>query len=189
MKTDYYKPQVSPYQFKRRMPNIQNENHPVKEFIRQNLGTHILSATFLEDTHTIETLKIPGLAAFLCVLKCGDQVLAEGRSITIISEVNKWFERSLMYAKNQALMDSVAKGSRVLEMLPVGEAMPKQDAKAVFPNVYKERETAGSITDKQKNYLLQLLKSNDASEEEIREVDGLSKDEAADKIGLLVASR
>lgn len=189
MTTEYYKPQVSPYQFNRKMPNIQNENHPVKEFIRQNLGTHTLTATFLEDIHTIETLKIPGLAAFLCVLKCGNQVLAEGRSVTIISEVNKWFERSLMYAKNQALMDSVAKGSRVLEMLPLEETKPKQDAKAVFPNVYKERETSGGITEKQKNYLLQLLRSNDASDEEIEEVGGLSKEEAAEKIGFLAPSR
>ena len=187
--TNYNKPQLSPYQFKRKMPNIQNDNHPVQEFIRQNLGTYNLTATFLEDTHTIETLKIPGLAAFLCVLKCGEQILSEGRSLTIISEVNKWFERSLMYAKNQALMDSVAKGSRVLEMLPLGEFKPKQDAKTVFPNVYKERDFSSGITDKQKNYLLQLLRSNDASEEEIGEVDGLSKEEAAEKIGFLAPAR
>lgn len=184
-----YKPQISPYQFKRRMPDIQNENHPVQEFVRQNLGTYTLTATFLEDTHTLQTLKIPGLAAFLCLLKCGDQVLAEGRSMTIISGMNKFYERSLIYAKGQALTDSVAKGSRVLEMLPIGEAKPKQSAKTTFPNIYKEKESSGDITEKQKNYLLQLLRDNEASEQEIEEVYQLSKKEAAEKIGLLAPVR
>lgn len=189
MTTEYYKPQVSPYQFQRKMPNIQNENHPVQEFIKQNLGTYTLTATFMPDEHTLQTLKIPGMAAFLCVLKCGDQILAEGRSMTVISEMNKFYERSLMYAKNQALLDSVAKGSKVLEMLPLVETKPKQDIKAVFPNIYKERDSSGGITEKQKNYLLQLLRDNEAGEEEIEEVYTLSKEEAAEKIGLLAPSR
>jgi len=189
MKTEYYKPQLSPYQFQRKMPNIRSENNPVQEFIRQNLGTYTLTATFLPDEHTAQTLNLPGLAAFLCVLKCGDQVLAEGRSQTIISEINKFYERSLMYAKNQALLDSVAKGSRVLELLPLEAAKPKPSVKTVFPNVYKEREISGGITEKQKNYLLQLLRSNEASDEEIEEVDGLSKEEAAEKISFLAPAR
>jgi hypothetical protein len=186
--TDYYKPQVSPLQILRRTPDIRDENHPVQEFIRQNLGTYTLTATFLPDEHTLQTLNLPGLAAFLCVLRCGDQILAEGRSMTLIGKMNKFFEKSIAIAKNQSLLDAVAKGSRVLEVLPLN-TNPQQDTKVFFPDVYKEREVTGGITEKQKNYLLQLLRSNDASEEEIEEVDGLSKEEAAEKIGFLVPQR
>jgi hypothetical protein len=189
MKTEYYKPQISPYQFQKRMPNIQDENHPVQEFIRQNLGTYSLTATFLPDEHTLQTLNLPGLAAFLCVLKCGNQTLSEGRSMTVISGMNKFYEKSLMYAKGQALLDAVAKGSKVLDVLSLEDVKPNQSAKAVFPNVYKERETTDGITEKQKNYLLQLLKNNQAGEQEIEEVYNLSKDEAAEKISFLAPAR
>lgn len=188
MKTEYYKPQVSPLQILRRTPDIRDENHPAQEFIRQNLGTYSLTATFLPDEHTLQTLNIPGLAAFLCVLKCGNQILAEGRSMALLGKMNKFYEKSLIIAKNQSLLDAVAKGSRVLEVLPL-DTDPQQNTKVFFPDVYKEREANNGITEKQKSYLLQLLRSSDASEEELEQVNGLSKDEAADKIGLLVASR
>ena len=188
MKTEYYKPQISPYQFQRRMPNIQGENHPVQEFIRQNLGTYTLTATFLPDEHTLQTLKIPGMAAFLCVLKCGNQILAEGRSMAVISGMNKFYEKSLSYAKSQSLLDAIAKGSKILDLVPL-DTSSQQNTKVSLPNVYKEKETSGGITEKQKNYLLQLLRSNDAGDEEINEVDGLSKEEAAEKIGFLAPSR
>lgn len=188
MKTEYYKSQLSPYQFQRKMPNIQNENHPVQEFIRQSLGTYTLTATFLPDEHTLQTLKIPGMAAFLCVLKCGDQVLAEGRSMTVVSEVNKFYEKSLIYAKGQSLLDAIAKGSKILDLIPLNTT-PQQNTKVSFPNIYKEKELSGGITEKQKNYLLQLLRSNEASEEEIDEVDRLSKEEAAEKISFLAPTR
>ena len=186
--TEYNKSQLSPYQFKRKMPNIQNDNHPVQEFVRQNLGTYTLKATFLSDEHTLQTLKIPGMAAFLCILRCGDQVLAEGRSMTVVSEMNKFYEKSLVYAKGQSLLDAIAKGSKILDLIPLDTA-PQQTAKVSFPNVYKEREPSGGITEKQKNYLLQLLRSNDASDEEISEVDDLSKEEAAERISFLAPVR
>lgn len=185
MNTDYKI--VSPYQFKRKMPNIQNDNHPVQEFVRQNcLGSYSLTATFLPDEHTLQTLKIPGMAAFLCVLRCGEQVLAEGRSMTVVSEMNKFYEKSLIYAKGQSLLDAIAKGSKILDLIQTNSS-PQQSTPPSFNQ--KERGMTGGITDKQKNYLLQLLKSNQASEEEIEEVYKLSKEEAADKISFLAPSR
>jgi len=188
MNKNYESHLLSPYQFKRKMPNIQKENHPVQEFVRQNLGTYALTATFLSDKHTLQTLKIPGMAAFLCVLRCGNQVLAEGRSMTVVNEMNKFYEKSLIYAKGQSLLDAMYKRSKILDLIPLDTA-PQQTAKVSFPNIYKEKETSGGITEKQKNYLLQLLRSNDASEEEIEEVDGLSKEEAAEKISFLAPAR
>jgi len=184
MNTDYKI--VSPYQFKRKMPNIQNDNHPVQDFVRQNLGSYTFKATFLSDKNTLQTLKIPGMVAFLCVLRCGDQVLAEGRSMTVVSEMNKFYERSLIYAKGQSLLDAIAKGSKILDLIQ-NDSNPHQNTTVSFNQ--KERGMTGGITEKQKNYLLQLLRSNQASEEEIEEVDGLSKDEAAEKISFLVPSR
>lgn len=184
MNTDYKI--VSPYQFKRRMPNIQNDSHPVQEFVKQNLGRYNLTATFLSDEHTLQTLKIPGMAAFLCVLRCGDQVLAEGRSMTVVSEMNKFYEKSLIYAKGQSLLDAIAKGSKILDLIQTN-SNPQPNATTSFNQ--KERGITGGITEKQKNYLLQLLRSNEASEEEIEEVHTLSKEEAAEKISFLAPSR
>lgn len=187
--TEYYKPQKSPYQFQRRVPNVQSLNHPVQDEVKKNLGTYTLTATFLEDTHTLQILKdFPNIAAFLCTLKCGDRVLSEGRGMAVISKSNKWFEKSLAMAKNQSLLDAVAKSTRLLDILPTNVG-PRENTKVFFPNIYKEKETSDGITEKQKNYLLQLLRSNEASEEEIEEVYTLSKEEAAEKIGFLAPSR
>lgn len=176
MKT-IYKPQqiVSPFQ-----------NHPVRAEINKNLGTYELTATFQEDTHTLQTLKgIPGVIAFLCILKHGNQVLSEGRGMAVLNKINKYFERGISAAKGASLLDAVAKAMKILDFLPIGLKSPEkvEIGDAYKSNAFDAEEPA---TNKQKSYLRELIHINveDEREREMRisELEELTKSEASTAI-------
>lgn len=125
MNNTTFKRIVSPYQINKGKVI----EHPAEKEIKDSLGEITLTASFSEDKHTLDMLKeVPGLVAFLCVLKKGSQILSEGRSLAVISgRTNRWIQKSVSICKNQSLLDAVSKSTRILEALQP-DNRPKENA-------------------------------------------------------------
>jgi hypothetical protein len=193
MKIDY-KPShssyeiVSPFQMRSRPTHI---NSVVQEEIKKNIQTYDFSVEITEDKEALrEFQNIQGVVAFKATLRRGSQVCGFGYGMAVINESNKYFIKQIAFASNSALIDSVVKASKLIDILPAN-FNNQQEPKELPSSFYKieQTDTFHPATDKQKNYLLQLLKSNHASNSEIEEVYKLSKAEAAEKISFLAPQR
>lgn len=188
---------VSPYKSqpvaKKSAVGISVENNPVvmKEIAR-HVGQLNLTVVTKIDTETIAMLKISGLIAFLCQIEQDGKVLAIGRSNAVVSERNKYFDRVIKSAADYALVDCISKLVR-LEALSINSSPQAQGKKEVtLTDAYEAVESRGveMATDKQKNYLLQLLYQNHSDEgiieSESQKINSYSKKEASDAIKSLV---
>ena len=187
MNTTYRKPIVSPFQtMSKNAFNTQDKKHPINEEIKKSLGTYNFTATFESDTRTLEKFKhITGIVAIICTLKKGNEVVGEGRGTSVLSKVNRYLERTVRYAFNASLLDAVARSAKMLDSLHLDENLNHEVnvAPTAPVEVYKIKDTEGLITDKQKKYLLELIKikvsDKDEQDQWKIDVERLTKDEAS----------
>ncbi|MFZ2522744.1 MAG: hypothetical protein WAX44_02780 [Minisyncoccia bacterium] len=183
MKT-LYKPThiVSPFQVaKKKGYDVQDKNHPVQDEIRKIIGTYDLSATFEEDTQTLEMFRhIPGLVAFSCTLKHGAEVIGYGRGTAVLSRMNRFVERAIRTAFNGSLVDAVVKSTKMLDALRLEPG--KERTSYITEEIYENEP----ITDRQKSYLLELVFQNIEDEDERNrwssQIDEMTKSEASNAI-------
>lgn len=186
MNTSYKKNIPSPFQFRNRPYNIEN-NMAVRDEIKKNICTLNLTAEFTEDVQTLQAFKhIPGVIAFLCVLKKDGQVIGFGRGMSVVTQANRYLNRVVNFSQNAALIDSVVRATKMLDALHLNNNQQSTDV--VSRDTYETKEVEGfiPITDRQMKFLSKLLQSNAASEKELSQVEFLSKNEAREKINLLV---
>lgn len=170
MKTAYKPHIISPFQVKRKNEyDVRVASHPVQELINSMIGTYNLSASFEEDRLTLETFQnIPGLVAFLCTLKKGNEIIALGRGTAVISKINRFAEKLIKTAFHSSLVDAIVK-SKMMDI-----------------NIYSSTQTYDEpITERQKSYLLELIQNVDDDEERERlmsQIDDLTKEEASNAI-------
>lgn len=182
-KTNTYSkpPVISPFHaMNAKALDTQHKDHPVHEEIRKNLGTVNFSATFSQDTRTLEMFShIPGVIAFTCQLRKNDQLIGEGHGSATISRINKFVERSVRFAYNASFLDAVARSAKMLDALYLQPSLNAGE-------IYKAKEVDNPITDKQKSYLTELVKNNVDDEDErnrwMLDIPQLSKDEASEAI-------
>jgi hypothetical protein len=190
MKTSYYKPQqiVSPFQVleKRAVIEIQDKNHPVAEEVKRNCGTYEFSATFSQDTETLDMFRhIPGLIAFACTLKRGAQIIGYGRGTAVISRVNRFIDRTVRAAFSQSLVDAILKAKLIdaLHLVPT-----QQNGEVKIGEAYRstEVEVDESISERQMHYLSELISlnvENDADREKwMASLSSMSKADASEAI-------
>lgn len=184
MNTTYRARVPSPFQVARKPqspPVVKIDT--VSEEMKKLLGTYQFSATFEEDTQTATTLKhIPGrVIAFICTLKLGEKVIGQGRGTTAINQVNKFIVRNIGFAFNGSFVDAVVRSTKIQDMF-------RKDA---IPHPWNgadgaSEESFTGITDKQKSYLLELIQTNVADEDEregwLSQIGELTKDEASQAI-------
>ncbi len=190
MNTTYKKPIVSPFQaMSTKALNTQDKAHPIHEEIRKSLGTYNFTATFESDSRTLEKFKhITGIVAIICTLKKGDEIVGEGRGTSVLSKVNRYLERTVRYAFNASLLDAVARSAKMLDSLHLDENLTHEvNATPTAPvEAYRAKDTEGLITDKQKKYLLELIKIKVSDKEERDQwkidIERLTKDEASQAI-------
>jgi hypothetical protein len=190
MNTTTYRPRNirSPFQPARQVQlkasNYQEMNrpvHPVTEEINKVLGSYALTAVIREDTATLATMKhIGGMIAFICSLSRDGKVISEGRGATVLGPNNKWLSRAVESAFNSALSDAVMRSTKVLGtfLSPSGSAVSLE---AAYSEMEAQKNSEPS-TEKQRNYLYQLITQNVDDEEEreqrLSQIDELSKQEA-----------
>ena len=167
--------------------DFQNPKNPVYQEIAKNVGTFDFTATIQQDTQTLERFKnIPGLVAFLCLLKRDGQTVGEGRGAAVLNQANRFIERTIRYAFNASLIDAVVRSVKSLDTLHIVQTQPK-DMSAPIEELYQEKEQADEqITDKQRSYLTELVHLNVGNEEDRRKwessLNDFSKAEASDAI-------
>lgn len=188
MNTTYTKRFPSPFQpqqLRKKAFNVQGSNrpiHPVREEIDKIIGSYNLTATIKEDAQTLATMKhIGGMIAFICSLSRDGKVIAEGRGATVLGPNNKWLSRAIESAANSALSESMIKATKVLGtfLSPSGSAVSLEEAYSAM-QTQKNSEPA---SEKQKNYLVQLIQVNvedeDEREQQISQIEDISKSEAS----------
>ena len=190
MNSTTYRPRNirSPFQPTRRVQlkasNYEEMNrpvHPVREELDKVIGTYNLIAVIKEDTATLATMShIGGLIAFICSLSRDGKVISEGRGATVLGPNNKWLSRAVESAFNSALSDAVIRSTKVLGtfLSSTGSAVSLE---AAYGEMEAQKNSEPS-TEKQRNYLYQLITQNVDDEEEreqrLSQVDELSKQEA-----------
>lgn len=177
MNTIYKNRPISPVQvMKYKSMDPSDKRHPLREEIRKCIGTHDITAEFTEDTETIGVFKhILGLVAFVCTLKKGGKIIGQGRGTAVLSNMNRYIERTVHTAFNSSLIDAIVRSTKMLDAFHP-RANAQQDRGVAFD----------LITDRQQSYLLELIQTGIADEEERSrweaQISGLTKDEASEAI-------
>jgi len=173
MNTNYKSSIPSPFQTRQRID-------PVQQAVQANVGKFNLEISIEEDKETALLLKhLPGpVIAYKCTVSKGSQVLGIGRGNAILSKINKWVDRSIRYTVNASIIDSIVQSVKALDVLCLKENTGDS-----------AQETIGEIdyaSDKQKNYLRELIRSNIFDEGKRKyweaQINLLTKDEASEKI-------
>lgn len=193
MNTKYQNRVKSPYQptIKRDVYDVSNKNHPVREVINKCIGNYNIIASFEEDRETVAKLKNPSIVAFTCTIKRDGNVIGIGRGHSALSPVNKYIEKTVHTAFNYSLIDAISKTTRIIDALHTDKtemSSTSHDVKELESNNYTAIETCGAemITDKQRNYLLELINVNVSDSEErdrwSSQISEFTKEEASEAI-------
>ena len=171
--TTSYKPKhphkVSPgihKQLQDKALDFQNPRHPVNQEIQKNIGNFNFSAEIRQDTSTLNRFKhIPGLVAFIAILKRDGTTVGEGRGAATVNQANRYIEKVIRYASNSALIDGFVKSVKALGTLQVETTKPK-DVSIPIEDFYSgDKKTTEMISKPQKKYLLELVHQNITDEE------------------------
>lgn len=198
--TYYRKPVsvVSPYQImKKQMADVRSPSHPVMDEINKCLGVYQLEIVVEEDNQTLNMFKhIPGLIAFIATIQSNGRIVGQGRGSACLSSTNRFIERAVHCAFNSAVVDSVMRSTKVLDVLlpSTGAAVRDLDTEmrggeASYTEPYPAREAYAAkeyapvgISEKQKSFLLGLInKIRDADEKNhwLERVDSMTTREAS----------
>lgn len=170
--------------------DMQNENHPMRQQVRKLCGTYNLSATFSEDSSSLELLKTPGLIAIKCILSKDGKAVGVGHGSSVISRINKGIERSIFGCLNGSLMSAINSACKTLDAMRL-EAADNGES-ATLGEAYRARygEQSQPASEKQREYLKHLLSTHE--DENVREqwlanLDTLTKEEASSAISRFAA--
>jgi len=188
MTTIYKTPTDHIYQtMKKDALNVNREFHPIHQGVIKNCGTLNLVATVEEDKQTISDLKnFSSVVAFICHLKLDGELIGVGRSVSVIS-ATKFFEKSIIYCRNAAILDSVSKSLKILDSLQPN-INSQQNSGITLNKEFQVKEVESSddsITLKQLDYLRKLIKTNVAENKRSeleKQLPNYSRDEASEKI-------
>lgn len=126
---------------------------PVRTEIESILGSHSLTAIIEEDLQTLATMKhVDGLVAFLCTLLKDGRVISQGRGSAVLGPSSKFIKRTVASAFNSALADASIRATKVLGTF-LGTARDEQEA-------------VEAATEKQRDYLRQLVHQNIEDDDE-----------------------
>lgn len=186
----------SPYQphpikqAQERAMNMQDERNPARQILQKLCQTpYNLRATFLPDTITMSALKTPGLVAVTCELYLDKRPIGIGHGSTVISRLNKSFDRALYGCLNGALMSAINSACKSLDVIRMEGAVPASSE--TLGEAYKapRGEEAQPATDRQKSYLRELILLNCEDDTDrqnrIEQLGELTKEEASQQIQLL----
>jgi len=144
--------------------NTQDEKNPIHQEIMRQSGVLNFVVEVREDKETVKDLKHinGGVVAFICFLKLSGELIGVGRSVSVIDDkTTKYFQKNVTYTKNASIIDAVVKSVKILDSLH-SETIPQQNSGIKLDESYQVKVSAGtdSITEKQKNYLMTLIRTN-----------------------------
>lgn len=192
------RPVVSPYHMARVATDVRAPSHPVLAEINKCVGLYQLEIVVEEDAQTLAMFKhIPGLIAFIATIRSNGRTVGQGRGSACLSSTNRFIERAVHCAFNSAIVDSIVRSTKVLDILlpSAGSSLRDLDtemrggdasyANESFPEQerYPVQEYApAGISEKQKSFLLGLinkLRDKDEKNHWLGRVDGMTTREAS----------
>src|ERR1035437_10802116 len=103
----------SPYKRQERL-------NPIQEEITKNLNSFNLNVVTEQDFETMALFKnIPGFVAFKTTLKKENQLLSIGYGSAVLNRLNKFVERTVLFAKNSSLIDAMVRSTKILDALSI----------------------------------------------------------------------
>ncbi len=150
MNTTTYRRRSAPTAYTVRKKGSQD---PVRELVQKCAGTYNLVAVVEEDVQTLTAMKhVEGLVAFMCTLLKDGRMIAQGRGSAVYNP--RFISRAVNTAFNSAISDSVIRATKVLDTLRTGDL------------VSQGNETSELATEKQREYLSQLISINVSDDDE-----------------------
>ncbi len=154
----------SPYKTRERMD-------PIQEEITKSIGNFNLTVTTEQDLETMALFKnIAGFVAFKTTLKKGNQLLSIGYGSAVLNRLNKFVERTVLFAKNASLIDAMVRSTKILDALSI---MPNQkdtedrDLEGRdSPAFFGEDDMPQAATEKQLNFAKKLIENCDEDKKE-----------------------
>jgi len=154
----------SPYKTRERMD-------PIQEEITKSIGKNFnLTVVTEQDFETMALFKnIPGFVAFKTTLKKGNQLLSIGYGSAVLNRLNKFVERTVLFAKNASLIDAMVRSTKILDALSI---MPNQkdvedrDLEGRDSPAFYGDEDLQTATEKQRNFLSKLVENCDEEDKE-----------------------
>lgn len=170
----------SPFQVASKKTSAPVTNPAIDEEVKRHLTSYNFNVTFKEDTQTIAMLKnVSGVVAYICELRKGETVIGYGRGMSVINSMNKYIDKSVKSARNSSFINAVVQSTKVLGGMESISAQPQLYTAS-------KSESSTMITDRQKSYLLELVRKNVDDDDELKQweedVENLTKDEASEHI-------
>lgn len=189
---------VSPYQRMRAEAlDVRSPSHPVLEEIQKCLGVYQLEVVVEEDAQTLAMFKhIPGLIAFIATIKSNGRIVGQGRGSACLSSTSRFIERAVHCAFNSAVVDSVMRSTKVLDVLLPSTGTTLRDldtemrgGEASYTEPFPEQErypareySPAGISEKQKSFLLGLInkiRDKDEKNHWLERMNGMTTREAS----------
>lgn len=158
--------------YKNEVPSYKRERiNPIQEEITKSIGKISLDVVTEQDFETMALFKnIEGFVAFKTTLKKGNQLLSVGYGSAVLNRLNKFVERTVLFAKNSSLIDAMVRSTKILDALYVmpnrkdleDKDLEQRDSIAF----YGDEDMPQTATDKQRNFLTKLVENCDDSEKE-----------------------
>jgi len=161
----------------------------------KNTGTFNLTVTVEKDEQTLSQFKhIPNMVAFITKISKDNQLIGIGRSTAVLNRLNKFLERTVIFALNASFVDGMVRAARNLDALAItpnnvkAQEEPDQD-KVSF---YGDTDLPQQATIKQRQFLEKLINSkcdDDTKEEYLTQLNSpyLSKFSCSELINSLVS--
>ncbi len=155
------------------------ERPPIREEIEQCIGEHTLTFRVFEDQYALSTLGMDGLVAFATTLSREDgTVIGLGHGSTLLSPSNRYLQRVIRNAFHSSIVDATIQATKILGTF-LGKPLEEKAAGPV----------ATPATEKQMDYLKELLHSKVQSPVQRREIEAelptMTKERASSLIGSL----
>lgn len=153
----------SPYKTRERID-------PIQEEITKNAGSFNLTIVTEQDFETMKLFKnIPGFVAFKTTLSKDNQLLSIGYGSAVLNRLNKFVERTVLFAKNSSLIDAMVRSTKILDALSIMPNQKDLEDKDLegrdFQASYTE-DLPQTCTEKQRNFLSKLVEKCDEEDKE-----------------------
>ncbi|MCX6723412.1 MAG: hypothetical protein NT094_05125, partial [Candidatus Staskawiczbacteria bacterium] len=154
--------------------------------IKECVGEYNFTAKVECDTEVLSLLKNPFIIALKCTIKQGSNVLGIGRANSILSPKNRFLKNAVFYCWNAAIIDGISKTVKILNDLPLKATELSVVDKENTENPVQEITEIEYASDRQKNYLRELIRSNVFDEGKRKywesQINQFTREEASEKI-------
>ena len=155
-----------------------NDKIPTLEEVTRSIGVYNLTATVEEDIETLATFKhVPGLIAFICTLKKGNDVIGIGRGTATLNRMSKYVDRAVCYAFNASLIDAMVRSTKTLDAIYLNStsktetyssnkniSLEEPELEVENNQTYFNKEDSHKYaSQKQRNFLQKLVSKCDSS--------------------------